>query len=407
MSTVFKKEMRLFFSYVRSYVLLGAMLFCTSLFFAIFNLIYANVSLAYTLVYTGYACVFAAPIFALWMFSREDRAAGELFLFSLPLSPWQICIGKFLALFAQCAIGCSPTLIFPLILEPHGDFGALAGYSHVLLFFVVLALLCAISLLLFSVIRNKVGAFFAALLCSVLSVGAGIIYDLLPATALCALIGTIALFALVALATFLISHRVISSIAVVAVGAAVSLLAYFAFPQKFGAAFSHLLSLISPFERINVAYFGLFDLAGAIFTLCFTVILLFVAALVWSSRQRMEDTVVRLSSSKPHKIFAGVIAAALLLNVAVAVLPSKMKRIASDSDGMYSISSDSVRFLGELGEDASDVDVYFITSDGRLDYQVYEFLERYVSINKNINRAFVRFLRLTTLLRIQNIMLLN
>ena len=122
MMAVFKKEMRLFFSHARSYVLIGAMLCLCAVFFTLFNLIYLGESLSENLTYTFYACLAAVPIFTLWMFSREDRAAGELFLFSLPLSPQKICLGKFFALLAQCALGCAPLAVYPLILEPHGNF---------------------------------------------------------------------------------------------------------------------------------------------------------------------------------------------------------------------------------------------------------------------------------------------
>ncbi len=384
MMTVFKKEMRLFFSHAGSYVLLGIMLLLNAVFFTLFNLIYRGVSLSYTLVYTAYAVIILAPIFTLRMFSREDRAAGELFLFSLPLSPEKICLGKFLALATQCTIGCSPILICPLILKPHGDFKIFLEYLLILLFLALLCLVCAICLLVFSVLRNKIAAFLVALFCAVSCFLIGVLKDLLPATALCALIGTLVLFALVALTVILISRRYLAAAVIFVLGLAISLVGFFALPASFGSAFSNLLVLLSPFERLNVGYFGLFDLAGAIFTLCFTAILVLCAILVWRSRRRMEDTPVSLPSSKPHKIFAAIVLSSIVLNMLFALLPAQARRISPSTEDMFHISDESVRFLGELGEDAKDVDMYFLTSDGKGDYQVYEFLLRYATKNPHL-----------------------
>lgn len=377
MISIFKKEMKLFFTHARSYVLLGVMLALSSVSFVLFNLIYANISLVNTLVYTGYSCIVAVPFLALWMFLREDRAAGELFLFSLPITPTGICLGKFLALFSQCALGCAPLIIYPLILKPHGDFDVLFAYLCVLLFLAVLMLICAICFFVFSAIRNKLAATLVALFGGILCIGVGVLYDLLPVTPLCALIGAPVLFALVALGVILVSRRYVAGAVIFALGVAV-----YAFDE---ISFSHLLLLISPFDRLNAAYFGLFDLAGLIFTLCLAAIFIFAAVLLWHSRQRMEDKSVRFFSSKPHKVFAAVIVGTIVFNAIFALLPPQVRRISPDTKDMFHVSDESVRFLSELGEGADDVNIYFLTSDGKQDYQVYEFLRRYVAKNPLIN----------------------
>lgn len=81
-----------------------------------------------------------------------------------------------------------------------------------------------------------------------------------------------------------------------------------------------------------------------------------------------------------------VIAAAIMVNLIVAALPSKYTKFDLSGSDIYRISEDSQNFISELD---MDVTIYFVTTSESKNQQIDTFVENYAGMSKHIKVEYV------------------
>jgi len=175
MFSVFKKELRTFFSNATGYIVIGIFLLLTGLFlwvipgeYNILNAGYANVDGLFYLA--PWLFLFLCPAITMRLFAEEKQTGTWELLVTKPISKTQIVLGKYLAGWFLVALALVPTLLYYLsvsyLAEPAGnvDSGAFWG-SFIGLFFLA-AVYVAIGIFSSSLSNNQIISFVVAVVLS-------------------------------------------------------------------------------------------------------------------------------------------------------------------------------------------------------------------------------------------------
>jgi len=175
MFTVFKKELRTFFSNATGYIVIGIFLILTGLFLWVipgeYNILdtgYANVDGLFYLA--PWLFLFLCPAVTMRLFAEEIQTGTWELLVTKPLSFTQIVLGKYFAGLVLVTVALLPTLLYyfsvSYLAEPAGnvDSGAFWG-SFAGLFFLSSAYV-AIGTFSSSLSKNQIISFVVAVLIS-------------------------------------------------------------------------------------------------------------------------------------------------------------------------------------------------------------------------------------------------
>ena len=175
MFTIFKKELRTFFSNATGYIVIGIFLILTSLFLWVipgeYNILdsgYANVDGLFYLA--PWLFLFLCPAITMRLFAEEKQTGTWELLATKPLSNMQIVLGKYFAGLVLVSTALLPVLIYyfsvSYLAEPVGnvDSGAFWG-SFIGLFFLA-AVYVAIGTFSSSLSNNQIISFVAAVVLS-------------------------------------------------------------------------------------------------------------------------------------------------------------------------------------------------------------------------------------------------
>ena len=175
MISIFRKELRSFFSNATGYIVIGIFLLLTGLFLWVipgqYNIIdagYANVDGLFYLA--PWLFLFLCPAVTMRLFAEEKQTGTWELLVTKPLSRLQLVLGKYFAGWILVALALLPTLIYyfsvSYLAEPVGnvDSGAFWG-SFIGLFFLALVYV-AIGTFSSSLSNNQIISFVVALVLS-------------------------------------------------------------------------------------------------------------------------------------------------------------------------------------------------------------------------------------------------
>lgn len=175
MFSVFKKELRTFFSNATGYIVIGIFLLLTGLFLWVipgeFNILdagYANVDGLFYLA--PWLFLFLCPAVTMRLFAEEKQTGTWELLVTKPLSKTQIVLGKYLAGWLLVVLALLPTLLYYIsvsyLAEPIGnvDSGAFWGSFIGLIF--LAAIYVAIGVFASSLSNNQIISFVVAVVLS-------------------------------------------------------------------------------------------------------------------------------------------------------------------------------------------------------------------------------------------------
>jgi ABC-2 type transport system permease protein len=136
MLAIYKKELKVYFTSILGYVLMGVYLLIAAMFFTGYFLGIQNTS-DFSGFFTDMNTVFLfiIPIMTFRILVEDKKLGTYELLLTSPVTAWEIILGKFLATFTFVWIGTSILLVFPLVLTFFTtiDWGeVLSGYLGIL-----------------------------------------------------------------------------------------------------------------------------------------------------------------------------------------------------------------------------------------------------------------------------------
>jgi ABC-2 type transport system permease protein len=180
MLQIFQKEFSGFLHSLIAYIVIGVFLIGVGLPVWVFPETsvlesgYADLSVLFSLA--PYVFMFLIPAITMRSFAEEKKMGTLEFLFTKPLTEWQVIFGKYLAAFVLMTVAVLPTLVYYFSVRLLGDPVANIDTPGVMGSYIGLVLLggvfCAIGIFASAISPNQIVSFLmAAMLCFILYYG--------------------------------------------------------------------------------------------------------------------------------------------------------------------------------------------------------------------------------------------
>lgn len=277
MVAVFKHELRMYFQSLTAYVFGAFLLVIVGIGAMLYNLQAAVSNFEYVLSFSSIIYAVIVPILTMRVIAEERRQKTDQLLYSLPISTFQVIMGKYAALLLVFVIPLCIIAIYPVIFAQFGEVYLPTSYGSLVAFFLMGAALIALGLFISSLSENQgfaAGIGVAAILLNYFSVT---LSEYVSSTA----IGSaVALFVLAAGLGLLIYYltRNDNLASIVGLGLmAVVVVTYLVDSTIFEGLLPEIMTALSLFERLDVFVNGVFDLTAVVYYLSVAVFFLFLS----------------------------------------------------------------------------------------------------------------------------------
>ena len=156
MTAVYRKELRSYLTSMIGYVFIAFMLAVIGIYFAFQNLNIGSPRFELVLDNVQFVFLVFVPILTMRVLADEKKQRTDQLLLTLPLSVWDIVLGKFLAVVTLYAVPMVIICFYPLLLSTFGPVNMPAAYFSILSFFLLGCADIAIGVFLSSVTENSV-----------------------------------------------------------------------------------------------------------------------------------------------------------------------------------------------------------------------------------------------------------
>jgi ABC-2 type transport system permease protein len=162
--TIFKKEIKSYFTSPVAYILIVVFLIITGWFFTSNLFVAGVITMRSVFDIVPFILLFYIPAISMRTFSEEKKSGTIELLLTKPLTDFDIVLGKFLSTVVFGAITLAPTLIYVISLKILGpvDFGAIiSAYLGIVL---MMGIYVSVGLFASSLTENQVVAFIISFL---------------------------------------------------------------------------------------------------------------------------------------------------------------------------------------------------------------------------------------------------
>lgn len=274
MISVYKKEIRSYFTNMTGYVFVAFLLLITGIFTTAMNLKSGYPNFEYVLSSAGFTFIFIIPVLTMRALAEEKHQKTDQLLFSLPISVTDIVLGKYFSMLTVLAVPMCIMCLYPLILMFYGTVYLTATYSAIFGFFLLGASLIAIGMFMSSLTESQIIAAVLSLAAILLAYLMGGLASLIPTTAMASFIAfTICILAAAGLVYYMTKNSTVAYVIAIAGEGALFIL-YFFKQSMFAGAFTRVLGWLSLYDRFNSFVYGIFDITSVVYYI--SVIFIFV-----------------------------------------------------------------------------------------------------------------------------------
>ena len=288
MRAIFKRELAAYLNNVSGYVFGAFLLLFVGIYTMVYNLQYAYAEFSYVLDGMSFVFLVIVPVLTMRVLAEERKQKTDQLLYSLPLSMWQVVLGKYLAMMVVFLIPVTIICLYPLILSSYGNLNMLGAYSAIAGFFFLGAALIAMGTYVSSVTESQA---VAAGLCFVVMLVNYFIASLatfVPTTATASLTALVVAAAAVALVVRLMTKNTTAAFLTFAAAAGGSFLWYSIDSAAFEGLFPDILEKLSLYEQFYNLLNGVLDLRCIIYFLSVCGVFLFLSVQSMEKRRWSE-----------------------------------------------------------------------------------------------------------------------
>lgn len=267
MTAVYRHELRGDFHALTTYLFGACLLVFLGLWAMVYNIQASVSNFEYVLGDGCVAFVVIVPILTMRTIAEERRQKTDQLLYSLPITTFQVVLGKYLALLTVYAVPVCIIAFYPLIFAQFGEVYLPASYGSLAAFFLLGAALLAVGMFLSSLTDNQgfaAGIGIAVILLNYFSVS---LSEYVSSTA----VGSaVVLYVLIILLGLLIRHVTGNEKLAWIVGLALlaaTLAAYLLDAAALEGLLPWVMTQLSLFERFYVFVNGVFDWTAVVYYL--------------------------------------------------------------------------------------------------------------------------------------------
>lgn len=267
MTAVYRKELRSYLTSMIGYVFIAFMLAAIGIYFAFQNLNIGSPRFELVLDNVQFVFLVFVPILTMRVLADEKKQRTDQLLLTLPLSVWDIVLGKFLAVVTLYAVPMVIICFYPLLLSTFGPVNMPAAYFSILSFFLLGCADIAIGVFLSSVTENSVIAavmtFGVLLACYLMNTIATMVSYTATASFLAF---TVVILLFVAIVYHMLKNTTVTCVAGVVLEGILCVVFMVKKPLLEGA-FQKLLSVFYLNGRLANFFDGILDIGGIIYFL--------------------------------------------------------------------------------------------------------------------------------------------
>ena len=267
MTAVYRKELRSYLTSMIGYVFIAFMLAVIGIYFAYQNLNIGSPRFELVLDNVQFVFLVFVPILTMRVLADEKKQRTDQLLLTLPLSVWDIVLGKFLAVVTLYAVPMVIICFYPLLLSTFGPVNMPAAYFSILSFFLLGCADIAIGVFLSSVTENSVIAavmtFGVLLACYLMNTIATMVSYTATASFLAF---TVVILLFVAIVYHMLKNTTVTCVAGVVLEGILCVVFMVKKPLLEGA-FQKLLSVFYLNGRLANFFDGILDIGGIIYFL--------------------------------------------------------------------------------------------------------------------------------------------
>lgn len=285
MLTIFKKELKSYFTSPIAYVFMCVFLFMFGIYFIAINVIGSDGDYCSVLSAMGTITLFTIPIITMRLLSEEQRNRTDQLLLTVPIRISDIVIGKFLAAAVLVLITLVVSFIQPLMLLKLGTIPIIKILTGYLGFFLLACTLIAIGLFISSLTENQVISAILSLAIGLLMLLIDGITSIIPTTRIASLFFVIGLIVLITLFIYFSIKDFYISLCILFICITASALLYRFKGSIFDGLCVKILDWFSIFDRFSPFLNGLLDLGAVIYFLSFVFVFLFLTGQIIEKRR--------------------------------------------------------------------------------------------------------------------------
>ena len=334
MIAIFKRDFKSLLSNVVGWIYLSVLLAFYGLYFLLYNLIQGQPYLSYALSGISPIIIIVTPILCMRVFSEERKNKTDQLLFTSPVSPFKIILGKYLSVAAIFLIATVFMAISPFVLEIYG--ASALGQNLIALLGVFLFGLACIAISLF--VSTLTGSQIIAVILSFVILFVGYMID--------GILGLI-------------------------------------FQEE--NLLSKILGCLSLSKPMQNFLNGMFDLKGLIYYVIVILLFLFLAYCVVQKRRWVINKQSALRALSRGATLVITIVLAIVVNVAVTYIPDKYMQFDATATGVYTLSDEGKEFIKNYDKEAT---IYVLATESDCDPNLKKTLDEFDS-SKNITVEYI------------------
>ena len=335
MLAIYKKELRSYFHSFVGSLFIGVTLFLFGIYFTAYDLFMGYPYIGYALSAVIFLFFFSVPILSMRILAEERKQKTDQFLLTAPIEVSDIVLGKFYALATLLLIPVAIVSIYPLVLSAFGEISFAETYLAIGAFFLYGLACIAIGEFVSSITESQ-------MIAAIISFG------------------------------FLFVGYVMKAIC-----------------NMISSTGNWLTKILSAFDmsgRFDELMDGSLSLASCLYFL--SIILLFLIFTEQSIQKRRYHVSKKNLSLGAYSstVIVGSIAAAVILNLIVAELPSRYTVFDLTANKLYSLTDDTKELVSNIGEDVS---IYVLANENQADSMLANTLDSYEGLSSHIKVTYV------------------
>ena len=285
MKAVFLRELKAHFTTATGYIYIAAMMLAVGIYSYMLNFVQRYPNFSLDMYYVNFVYLVLIPVITMRSFAGERRTSTGDLLFSLPLRPSGIVLGKYFATVTVILIPCLLMGIYPAVLARYGAIETKTVISSIFGFFLLGCALAAIGMFISSLTSSQFAAIIISFAVMFLAYHALTIAAYLPAGAYASFIWLLITALLAAVCAYFVTKSALFS-AALAVTLELALTALFLINSaSFAGLFPRVVQSFALFSRFERFVSGLFDLGAAVYYISVSALFLFLCTLSLERRR--------------------------------------------------------------------------------------------------------------------------
>lgn len=251
MLSIYKKELRSYFTNMTGYISVALILIMTGIFSRIVNFEGGYPAFEYVLPTVSLILLLAVPIITMKSFAEERSLKTDILLYTLPINTTQIVIGKYFAMMTVFALPTAVMSIIPLVLSMYGDVNFLSSYASIIAFYLLCCAMVAICMFMSSLTESQIIAAVLGIAALVVCYASSLIANAVPGTAIASFIAFTVLVLLISLIVYYFVRNLNVSLITGVVIETLLLIFYLKNSNAFAGLFGKFIASVSIFDSFS------------------------------------------------------------------------------------------------------------------------------------------------------------